>query len=197
VTAEGFGKVAAVLHEVYGVEFSDEKAQIWLAVLSDVSDAEAERATLLVCRMSSYPPKPADLLRVLRGTPADAELLLDEEAEAAVRHLEAGLSDYEPIDLGQELNVLVRLMGGPDAIVTEIASGQWRFRREEARRVYKRLRREGIPFGMVSLPEWPEKPRRVETIADVPVVQQRVFAARAIPGLPAPAPRPTLPEGER
>jgi hypothetical protein len=114
----------------------------------------------------------------------DRDETLQLEAEAAIRHLEANLTDNDPVDLGRELNAVVRQMGGPDAIVAQVASGDWRFRRAEAQRLYAALRRRGVPAHVPTAPEWPEKPRRIEGPADIPGVQHRVFGTPETPALP-------------
>lgn len=194
MTRETFAEILSILEATHRIGFSLEEREIWWALLRGLPDAAAKAATLDVCRRSSYPPKPAHIVNAVLGHPpnaADDRDRLDDEAEAAIRWLEANLSEYDPVNLRPELNALVRSMGGPVAIVEEIARGDWRFRRGEAQRLYKRFRRDGVPPGM-AVPEWPDRPHRIEGSEDIPQIQQRVFERPGLPALPLPA----LPDGE-
>lgn len=188
MTDEGLSKLLAAIVEEYGQAFSGERAELWSLALADVADDDGFRVFGHHLRTNRFPPHPADLRAAIFGDAKQTEARLDDEADAAIRHLEANVSDYEAVNLGAELNAIVRQMGGPDAIVGEIRSGEWKFRREEARRLYKSLVKNGVPAHLAS-PEWPERPHRVNGPEDVPQLQDRRFT----PALPAPQ-REALPE---
>ncbi len=211
MTDECFGAVIALIEAAYGLEFSAERKRAWFLLLADLADDEAQRAVLQVCRTSPHPPRPADIIRAARGSPKDAEALLEEEAEAAIRWLETHLRDDRAVDLGAVLNRLVREFGGPDQIVAQVLDGGWRFRRAEAVRAYKALRRQGVPY---EAPEVPEAVRYLEAVRAAQTPQEREaavgayraareaagagpepirFPHRDIPGLPAPAAPPLAP----
>lgn len=176
MTDEAFAEIITILEAAYGVEFSAERRRAWRLLIGDLPDDAAREATLRLCRTSPYPPKPADLVAAVFGTPKDAEAMLEEEAEAAIRHLETHLRDDRPVDLGAVLNRLVREFGGPDAIVAQIRDGSWRFRRAEAVRAYRALRRQGVPY---ERPEIPEGARYLEAIHAAPTPQERESAVAA------------------
>lgn len=183
MTRETFAEIVTILEATHRMGLSQQEREVWWLLIRELPDDAAKAATLHVCRTSPYPPKPAHLVNAVRGEPANGKQLLEEEASMAIRHLEAHLSDYEAVNLGPILNAVVRQMGGPDVIVAEVASGDWKFRREEARRIYKALRRRGVPREL-AVPEWPMAPHRIEGPEDVPELQQRVFLPREVPALP-------------
>jgi hypothetical protein len=204
VTEECLGAVISLIEQVYGLQFGPERKRAWFLLLADLTDDEAQRAVIRVCRTSPHPPKPADIIRAARGSPKDTEVLLDEEAELAIRHLEQHVSDHRVVDLGPVLNAVVRAMGGPDAVCMALASGNWKYRRAEAARIYRALRRQGVSAEEAQ-PVWPlavaesEAARgnwRVDPEAfPPPQPVQAQFRPQRIPGLPAPpGPRaPVLP----
>jgi hypothetical protein len=195
MTEECLGAAISLIEQVYGLEFGPERKRAWFLLLADLTDDEVQRAVIRVCRTSQYPPKPADIIRAARGSPTDIEALLEEEAELAIRHLEQHVSDHRVVDLGPVLNAVVRAMGGPDAVCMAMVSGQWQYRRAEAARLYRALRRRGVSVEE-ALPVWPlavsesEAARgtwRVDPAAfPPPQPVQAQFRPAMIPGLPAP-----------
>lgn len=206
MTREGINQLAAMLAEEYGVHFSNARRDVWETALAGLTDEEGVRALgLYLMAAGHFAPHPSDLIERIRGTPADAERLLDEEAEDALHVIETRLSDTHPIDLGPVLNALVRALGGPDAVCQSVVSGDWRYRREETRRLYRALRRRGVGAeeGAPLVPDTVRESEgnrptwRVDPAAFAPPDAERVpFPYRAIPGLPDPhAARRALPDG--
>ena len=195
MTDTTFQQIMALLIETYAVEFSDERLRVWRMLLDPLPDGAAREAVVTLCRTSPYPPKPADLFRIVHGSPADAEHRLDEEAELAVVHLEQHICDYRMCDFGPELNAVMRAMNGIDAIVAMMDTGGWRFERTRARTLYRAYRRrqlsaeEGAPVIPLAL------------AANLAAVPLSVYMERGIP-LPivrAPfgeSPLPALEAGE-
>ncbi len=198
MTDGGTKRLAALIAEEYpGTDFTTARLAMWDAVLGDVSDDEAFRALALHLRgpRCSFAPHPGELIERIRGREADAERLLDEEAELAVRLIEANVSDHEPVDLTPVPNAVVRAMGGPDAVTAAIAGDEWKYRREEARRLYKAYRRRGT-YGAEAAPLVPaavlesegNRPTWRADPADFPARTPHAvpFDYRPIPGLPGP-----------
>lgn len=142
MTRETFAEIVSILEATHRMGFSEEERDVWWALIRGLPDDAAKAATLEVCRRSPYPPKPAHIVNAVLGELPDAHDLLDEDAELAIRHMEAHLSDWQLVDLGPELNATVRIMGGPDAVMAQMMRPEdWVFRRQEARRIYKAYRR--------------------------------------------------------
>jgi len=126
MTEDTFAQIVTILEESYGVEFSEQRRRVWWQLLHGMTDDEAKRATLHVCRTSVYPPKPADLLTVFRGQGHDH---IEEMAALAEAHLQENICDYRINDFGPLLNAVVRDMGGVDGVLSLMDNGQWKFER--------------------------------------------------------------------
>lgn len=176
MTAEGLTRLLAAIAEEYGVQFSAERAAMWGRALQDLTDDEGVNAYGLHIMQSRFAPHPADLRGFVKPAPRDPEELLREEAEAAVRWMLTHLRADAAVDLGAELNQVVRDFGGPTEIVRLRESGEWRFRHAEAVRAWMRYRRTGVPY---VLPERPEELQEHE-------IERAPFPMRNIPGLPSP-----------
>lgn len=174
MTRNALLEIAALFEAAYNVTFTPQQLDAWLLLLAPLSDEEAKTAAITTARHSPYPPKPADLFTAARGQPHDVGALLTEEAEAAIRFMEARIRDGVAVDMGAALNQLVRDFGGPTDLVRQIRAGEWRFRRAEAVRAYMNHRRSGVPY---LLPERPDYLRDHK-------IEQAVFSTREIPGLP-------------
>ena len=144
MTPDGLSKLVTILAEEHGVEFTPARLQTWAAVLADVSDDQGVAALYRVLRTSPYPPKVADLVRAIHGTPADQERLLDEEAERAITHLEAHLCDYRINRLGPIVNATIRALGGIDVVTGLMAADRWRFQRTVAMKLARAYLRRGV-----------------------------------------------------
>lgn len=192
MTIDELAEIAALFNAVYGEEFPPARLQAWFLVLKPLPSDQAKAAAVQVCRTSSYPPKPADIVRLVEGDPRDVEQLLEEEAEAALVWFEDHLADYETVDYGPVLNSVVRALGGPDTISTLMANGEWKFHRDEFRTLYKTFRRRGegaeppVPANVAE---------NMQLGFEPPAPRLALFAPPAIPRLPAVPPRPVLPVG--
>jgi hypothetical protein len=213
MTDECFGAVIALIEAAYGLEFSPERKRAWFLLLGDLADDEAQRAVIRLCRTSSYPPKPADIIRAARGGPADPDVALEDEAELAISHLERHIRDDVAVDLGPALNAVVRDLGGPDAVVAMMTVGEWRYRRPDAKRLYRAHRRRGISPGdaapmlpVAAAEAWNARYRTwpahvlyaadgTERFPEPPAVRAVFTPPAEIPGLQAPQPRPALASG--
>lgn len=193
MTAEVFGQMLAIISAAYGVEFSEPRRKVWWELLKDLPDREARSATVRMCRTSPYPPKPADLVRAVMGTPEERERGLEEEAELAIAHLEANLCDHRIVNLGPTLNAVVRSMGGVDAVMARITSAEWKYDRKRAALLYRAYLRRGVGEGDAAalIPA-----AMAEGLASFPLsqyeehglalpVEHAPFAGSDVPALPA------------
>lgn len=153
MTLEGVSRLLAFFESIYGRQTTPAQAAAWLAVLTDVGDDDGVAAALEYAKASHFFPTPADLITIIRGDPKNAERLLDEEATLALVHLEQHISDFTYIDYGQPINATIRMMGGIDVIAHLMASGEWKFFREEFRKIYRGVRRS--PLAGVTGPPLP------------------------------------------
>ena len=181
MTDETFGQIIALLSETYGMQWSEEKVRIWRMLIGSLPDDAARNATVILCQSSSYPPKPADLFRIIRGDPKDAETLLAEEAEMACCHLEQHLVDYRVCDLGPILNAVVRTMNGPDAVVAQMIRDEWKFTRPRVKQLYSAFRRRGVPDEL----QHPALPMAVVERGDLPspVILAQFMPPKELPAL--------------
>ena len=62
MTADGLSRILAVLREEFAIEFSQERAGLWQAVLRDMTDDEGVQCLELFLRRGRFAPHPADLL---------------------------------------------------------------------------------------------------------------------------------------
>lgn len=190
MTDETFAGIMTLFETAYRLSFSDVELRTWRQLIGDLPDRAAQDAAVRLCRTSPYPPKPADIVRLVEGDPRDGEQLLDEESERALACFCEQFSDCAIVDYGPVINSVVRALGGPDAIGALMARDEWKYRREEFRRLYKTLRRraEGatppVPFNVAE---------SAQQGFALPAPREAVFAAGAIPGLPAGPARPELP----
>ncbi len=193
MTAEVFGQMLGIIAAAYGVEFSEARRKVWWELLKDLPDREARAATVRMCRTSPYPPKPADLVRAVSGTPEERERGLEEEAELALAHLEAHLCGHRIVNLGPTLNAVVRAMGGVDAVMARITSDEWKYDRKRAAMLYRAYLRRGvgegdaaalIPAAMAEgLAAFP--PARYEEQGLVLPIEHAPFGGSDVPVLPA------------
>lgn len=182
MTEDTFAGIMALISETYALEFSEQRERVWWELLRDLEDVPARAAVVTLCKTSPFPPKPADLFRIVRGDPKDAEVLLAEEADLACRHLEANLVDYRVCDLGPILNAVVRAMNGPDAVVAQMIRDDWKFTRPQVTRLYSAFRRRGAPadLSQPALPIAVVERGALET----PVVVARFEPTTELPALP-------------
>lgn len=193
MTDATFAEILALLTRAYGVTFDPETKRVWRLLLDPLADESVRAAAVTLCRSSPYPPKPADLFRLVRGSPDDAERRLDEEAELAVVHLERHVCDHRLVDLGPLLNAVVRAMGGLDAVVSRMIEDGWKYERGRAKTLYRAFSRRGVTGdeGAVLMPA-----AMAESLARVPlsVYQERglplplvrvLFEGGGAPALPA------------
>ena len=154
MTGETFSQIMALFAETYGIEWSDERLKVWRMLLAELPDDVARAAAVRLCQSSPFPPKPSDLFRIVRGDPKEVESILAEEAELACCHLEQHLVDYRACDLGPVLNAVVRQMNGPDAVVAQMITEDWKFCRPRVKQLYTAFRRRGVPddFAQPALP---------------------------------------------
>jgi len=189
MTDQTFAEIITLLETVHGRSFSDVQLRAWRLLIGHLPDREARDATVRLCRISSYPPRPADVVRLVEGDPRDTEQLLEEEAAAALVWFEEQFADFQIVDYGPVVNSVVRAIGGPDAIGALMVKDEWKFRRDEFRRLYKTYRRRG---------EGADPPVPANVAASgfaLPAPRLALFAAPSIPGLPAAPQRPALPSG--
>lgn len=204
MTDETFGQIIAVFSETYAMEFSAERLKTWRMLLDPLDDEAARTAAVTLCRSSPYPPKPADLFRLVHGTPEDAERLLDEEAEIAAAAVEQHLSDSAENRFGLALNASLRAMGGVDVVAALMQRPDWRFERVRLKTLYKAFVRRGasaaegaplIPQAVAASLRFNEEQRIVLPLVCpfVPALAKRDEALqKALPGG-----RPSPPDGGR
>jgi len=144
MTHTGLSRITSMIAEEHPVEFSSDRLRLWSAALRDVTDEQGYEAVVRLLQTSPYPPKVADVRRMLFGSADDAERRLDEEAELAVAHIERHLCDYRLCDFGPVLNAVVRAMGGLDAVSIRMAEDGWKYDRARAKTLYRAYRRRGV-----------------------------------------------------
>lgn len=208
MTGETFAEIMSILEVVYGRTFSERELRGWRQLIGDLPDDAAREATRRVCKTVPYPPKPADIVCAVIGTPKDVEAMRTAVCESGIRHMEMHLRDDVAVDLGGILNRIVREFGGPDAICAAVRDGTWRFRRAEAARAFYALWQTGVVY---VAPERPDGARYIEAaltqddprartaaleswrtshaaayLDDPDGVVRALFAVPSIPGLPTP-----------
>jgi len=192
VTHQTFTEILAILETAYGRAFSDNEQKAWWLLISNIPDDAAKAVTIRVCRRSPYPPKPADIVNAVEGDPRHIGQMIDGEAEEALAWFQAQFSDCEIVDYGPVVNNVVRALGGPDAVGALIVTDEWKFRRDEFRRLYKAFRRRGegaappTPFNVAE---------NVQHGFALPPPRLAQFATPAQAGLPTVPPPPAFSEG--
>lgn len=157
MTDEVCAEILALFSRAYGTTYDRETKRTWRLLLDPLPDEQARDAAVRLCRTSPYPPKPADLFRLVQGTESDAERRLDEEAEVRISWMEQNICDYQMFHGGPVLNAVIRAMNGINAIVAMMDTGGWKFERARARTLYRAFRRrppsaeEGAPVTPLAL----------------------------------------------
>jgi hypothetical protein len=196
VTDETLTRILTLFSEAYRMEFSAEGVKTWRVLVGALPDEAAIASAIVLCRTSSYPPRPADLIRLVEGSP-DADAEIEVLAARAERHLQEHLCDYKFNNFWPLLNAVVRDMGGVDAVIMLLDSGQWRFERARFKALLKVYSRGPISAeaGAVLVPQ--------AVAAGLLVFPIEQYAAQSLPVpmvdapfLPTPPTQPALPRGE-
>lgn len=128
--------------EVYGKTVTPTMAEVWIAALDGFTVAQIRGALSAHMRdpdTGQYPPKPADVVRLLRGTSADNATLAWVKVTAAMR----GVGGYASVVFDDPaIHAAIESMGGwPKLCVGEEA--ELPFRERDFRGVYTAMRNRG------------------------------------------------------
>ena len=65
MTRRGLSEVLTLLEAAYRLKFTPQQAQAWQLLLAPITDEDGKVAAVQLCRDSPYPPKPADIFRLV------------------------------------------------------------------------------------------------------------------------------------
>lgn len=134
---ENFVTGMAGLATIFDQEPSKEKARIYWQLLSDLSDADFERACTLAARRLKFFPKPAELREMVAEDQEAIAMAAWEELLGGIR----SVGQYRSVDfLDPAISATVEFMGGWEAVCLWTRE-ELAFRRKEFMDTYRISRR--------------------------------------------------------
>jgi hypothetical protein len=145
-----FAEILMALSEVYDMEFSKLLSEVWFKALSDFSIDEVSKAIFEHMKnpdTGGFKPKPADIIKALKGSTSDQALLAWTKVDKAVRMT----GDYESVVFDDPIiHRVITDMGGWIGF-GDITEKEWEFKGKEFQQRYRGYTSRG------DIPEHPTK----------------------------------------
>lgn len=133
---ERFAEILMAMSEVYEMEFSKLLAEVWFKALADFQINEVSKAVFEHMKnpdTGGFKPKPADIIKALRGSTADQALLAWTSVDKAVRMV----GDYKTVVFDDPIiHRVITDMGGWIGF-GNITEKEWEFKGKEFMQRYR------------------------------------------------------------
>lgn len=135
-----FSKSIMVLGEIFDVNVSKHKMDIYFEILKSYTDEQIEKAFEIIVRTCKFFPKPAEIIELIEGKENEKLLLMWEKIKNAIRDHGA----YESIAFEDRIiNQIIESLGGW-VFLCSTPNEEMKWRQKEFERLYYVFRNQNV-----------------------------------------------------